>query len=109
MLTLYRIDQGAADDHSWSWSLAASVFLDWKTYMYMFIYITGTSALQGVTLFLPSIVKEMGTWDNAISQLLTTPPYFAAFFATIGLSYSSGTVYKAEICIVKSLTSRLLQ
>ncbi|CDH54934.1 mfs transporter [Lichtheimia corymbifera JMRC:FSU:9682] len=82
-------DQGAANDHAWSWDRAASVFLDYKTYVYCFIYITGTSALQGVTLFLPSIISGMGAWDKAVSQALTTPPYFLAFIFTIIAGYTS--------------------
>ncbi|KAI8146033.1 major facilitator superfamily domain-containing protein [Fennellomyces sp. T-0311] len=82
-------DQGAANDHSWSWARAVSVFSDYKTYVFMFIYITGTSALQGVTLFLPSIIAGMGQWDRAVSQALTTPPYFLAFLATNIAGWSS--------------------
>ncbi|KAI9484448.1 major facilitator superfamily domain-containing protein [Zychaea mexicana] len=82
-------DQGPANDHSWSWPRAVSVFTDYKTYTFMFIYITGTSALQGVTLFLPSIISGMGQWDRAASQALTTPPYFLAFILTNVAGWSS--------------------
>ncbi|KAG2226815.1 hypothetical protein INT45_005780 [Circinella minor] len=82
-------DQGAANDHSWSWARAASVFTDYKTYTFMFIYITGTSALQGVTLFLPSIISGMGQWDKAQSQALTVPPYVLAFIGTNIAGWSS--------------------
>ncbi|ORX90002.1 MFS general substrate transporter [Basidiobolus meristosporus CBS 931.73] len=82
-------DAGAANDHSWSWAQVGSVFKDWKTYAYMVIYITGTIALQGVTLFLPSIVNGLGHWSTVKSQLMTVPPYAVAFFATIFLCISS--------------------
>ncbi|KAI7865150.1 major facilitator superfamily domain-containing protein [Spinellus fusiger] len=87
-------DGGVANDHSWSWTQVASVFKDWKTYMYMLIYITGTSALQGVTLFLPSIIADMGNWSKPTAQALTTPPYFIAFLATIAISYSSDKFFE---------------
>ncbi|KAK9765531.1 hypothetical protein K7432_006071 [Basidiobolus ranarum] len=82
-------DAGAANDHSWSWAQVGSVFKDWKTYAYMVIYITGTIALQGVTLFLPSIINGLGHWSPVKSQLMTVPPYAVAFFATIFLCISS--------------------
>lgn len=90
-------DAGASYDHSWSWSQVVSVFTDWKTYIYMAIYITGTSALQGVTLFLPSIIADMGTWSTASAQAMTTPPYFLAFLVTVVIGWSSG---KTKIRVV---------
>ena len=60
----------------------------------MFIYITGTSALQGVTLFLPSIISGMGQWDKAQSQALTVPPYVLAFIGTNIAGWSSGELSK---------------
>ncbi|RUS14958.1 major facilitator superfamily domain-containing protein [Jimgerdemannia flammicorona] len=82
-------DAGVAHDNSWSWGQVWSVFTDWKTYAYMIIYLSGTAALQGVTLFLPSIINGLGKWSKVTSQLLTTPPYFAAFLGTLALGWSS--------------------
>ncbi|CAO3655313.1 unnamed protein product [Mucor hiemalis] len=87
-------DAGASNDHSWSWAQVVSVFTDWKTYVYMLIYITGTVALQGVTLFLPSIVANMGTWSKPVAQALTTPPYFFAFLATVAIAWSSDKYFE---------------
>lgn len=56
----------------------------------MCIYILGTVALQGVTLFLPSIIANMGTWSKPVAQALTVPPYFLAFLGTVAISWSSG-------------------
>ncbi|KAF1802634.1 major facilitator superfamily domain-containing protein [Mucor lusitanicus] len=87
-------DAGASNDHSWSWAQVVSVFTDWKTYVYMCIYILGTVALQGVTLFLPSIVANMGTWSKPVAQALTVPPYFLAFLATVAISWSSDKYFE---------------
>jgi hypothetical protein len=70
----------------------------------MAIYITGTVALQGVTLFLPSIVANMGSWSKPAAQALTVPPYFLAFLVTIAISWSSGNY---SIFIFKPLFSNL--
>lgn len=91
---LFPADAGASNDHSWSWAQVASVFSDWKTYIYMAIYITGTIALQGVTLFLPSIVAGMGQWSKPVAQALTTPPYFLAFLVTVAIGWSSDRYFE---------------
>ncbi|KAI7887134.1 MFS general substrate transporter [Lichtheimia hyalospora FSU 10163] len=84
-------DAGASQDQvPFSWVAAFSVFRDWKLYTYMVIYLLGTCALQGVTLFLPSIVANTGTmWSDAQAQALTTPPYVLSFIGTLAISYSS--------------------
>ncbi|KAI8077779.1 major facilitator superfamily domain-containing protein [Halteromyces radiatus] len=90
-------DAGVANDHSWSWAQVNSVFTDWKAWAYAFIYISGTSALQGVTLFLPSIISDMGSWTKAQSQALTTPPYFLAFIATVAIGWSSDRLFERAL------------
>ncbi|CAO3591013.1 unnamed protein product [Absidia cylindrospora] len=90
-------DAGVANDHSWSWAQVYSVFTDWKAWAYAFMYITGTSALQGVTLFLPSIIKNLGSWSSAQSQALTTPPYFLAFLATVAIGWSSDRFFERAL------------
>lgn len=83
-------DAGASQDQvPFSWVAAFSVFRDWKLYAYMMVYLLGTCALQGVTLFLPSIVANTGTWSHAQAQALTTPPYVLSFLGTLLVSYSS--------------------
>ncbi|KAL1920358.1 uncharacterized protein VTP21DRAFT_735 [Calcarisporiella thermophila] len=84
-----REDAGVAHDHSWTWAHFWSVFTDWKVYAYMLMYITGTSALQGVTLFLPSIIRDLGQFTSTKAQLLTVPPYIAGFIFTLIISWSS--------------------
>ncbi|ORX61622.1 MFS general substrate transporter [Hesseltinella vesiculosa] len=95
-------DAGASNSHSFSWAQVISVLYDWKTWVYSMIYITGTSALQGVTLFLPSIIKQMGHWGSAEAQALTTPPYFLAFLATVALSWSSDKFFERSFHMIFS-------
>ena len=78
-----------ANEQSFSWLQVLSVFTDWKTYVYALIYICGTIALQGITLFLPTLVEEMGQWTPIQSQLMTVPPYLAAFITILVVSHSS--------------------
>ena len=82
-------DAGPTKEHTFSWSQVLSIFTDWKTYIYSIIYITGTIATQGITLSLPVIINNLGEWSSVQAQLLTIPPYMAAFFAILIVSRSS--------------------
>ncbi|CAF0839698.1 unnamed protein product [Adineta steineri] len=82
-------DAGPTKEEKFSWSQVFSVFKDWKAYFYAIIYITGLIALQGITLSLPVIIKEFGTWTTLQTQLMTIPPNMAAFFVILIVSRSS--------------------
>ncbi len=82
-------DAGPTKEDKFSWSQVFSVFTDWKTYFYAIIYITGTVAMQGITLSLPVIIDGLGEWTSVQAQLMTIPPYMAAFFAILIVSRSS--------------------
>ncbi|KAG9240378.1 major facilitator superfamily domain-containing protein [Calycina marina] len=60
--------------------------LDWKIYVHMFITIGIYTPLYSISLFLPTIVKNMG-YTNETSQLMTIPPYVVACIFTIGVGY----------------------
>ena len=82
-------DAVVSNEHSFSWLQVLSVFTDWKTYFYAAIYICGTIAFQGITLFLPTLIEGMGQWTPIQTQLMTVPPYFVAFIAILIVSHSS--------------------
>ncbi|KAI0043339.1 MFS general substrate transporter [Auriscalpium vulgare] len=64
-----------APRHIWA------AFSDWQVWLHILVYMSIVGPLYGISLFLPSIIKTFG-FTNAISQLLTVPPYI---FATITL------------------------
>ncbi len=66
-----------------------SVFIDWKTYIYIIISITGLIATQGITLSLPVIIDGLGNWTSVQAQFMTIPPYMAAFFGILIVARSS--------------------
>ncbi|KAF9524342.1 major facilitator superfamily domain-containing protein [Crepidotus variabilis] len=59
---------------------------DWKIYVHMFITIGIYTPLYSISLFLPTIVKNMGYTNNE-SQLMSVPPYVVGCFATISGGY----------------------
>ncbi|CZT49487.1 related to allantoate permease [Rhynchosporium secalis] len=61
---------------------AFNALKDWKIYVHMFITIGIYTPLYSISLFLPTIVKNMG-YSNEKSQLMTIPPYVCACVFTI--------------------------
>ncbi|RAL61266.1 hypothetical protein DID88_010345 [Monilinia fructigena] len=59
---------------------------DWKVYVKMLISFCMSTALYSLSLFLPTIIKDMGYTSNA-AQLMTVPPYVVACFFTISASF----------------------
>ncbi len=45
--------------------------------------------MQGITLSLPVIIDGLGKWTSVQAQLMTIPPYIAAFIAILIVSRSS--------------------
>ena len=61
-------------------------FQDWKIYVHMLITIGIYTPLYSISLFLPTIVRNMG-YSNEKSQLMTVPPYVSACIITITAGY----------------------
>jgi MFS family permease len=61
---------------------------DWKIWVNMFITIGIFTPLYSISLFLPTILKELGYSENE-SQLMTVPVYMVACACTIGGSFVS--------------------
>ncbi|GAA5964119.1 hypothetical protein JCM21900_004514 [Sporobolomyces salmonicolor] len=76
-------DQGAAGEAPFAWSHVTSALKDWRTYMYMFVYLGVAEPLYSLALFTPTIISSLGAFTRAESQLLSTPPYFLAFIVTL--------------------------
>lgn len=59
---------------------------DWKTYTGMIIYMGCDGALYAFSLFIPTIIQQMG-YKNTHAQLLSVPPYAVAAAVTIFIGY----------------------
>lgn len=59
---------------------------DWKIYIHMLICMAGFCPIYSFSLFLPTIIKNMGYTANQ-AQLMTVPPYVVACFFTISASW----------------------
>jgi len=79
-------DGGLSDDFHLKYVVQA--LRDWKIWVNMFITIGLFTSLYSISLFLPTILKELGYSANA-SQLMTVPVYVVACFCTICGSLAS--------------------
>ncbi|KAF5515411.1 putative transporter [Colletotrichum siamense] len=74
---------------------------DWKTWMSMAIYMGCDMPLFAVTLFLPTIIDDLGLNTNTIqSQLWTVPPYAAAAVFTVFMGWLADKFKVRGICNV---------
>ncbi|TEB34142.1 MFS general substrate transporter [Coprinellus micaceus] len=82
-------------------------FMDWRIYVCGVIYFGLNTALASISAFLPTIIATFGH-SNAISQLLTVPPYASAtvvlilFARTSDIKQSRG-VFMAIACVISGV------
>ncbi|KAG9244473.1 high-affinity nicotinic acid transporter [Calycina marina] len=69
---------------------------DWKIYIHMLICMAGFCPIYSFSLFLPTIIKQMGYTNNA-AQLMSVPPYVVACFFTIIASWFADRVKQRAI------------
>lgn len=81
-------DSDATQDERFNWKNFARTFSDIKVYLYALGFHTLSLPLYTLSLFLPSIIKDLG-YTAAQAQLLTVPPYAVAFVLTITLAFYS--------------------
>jgi sugar phosphate permease len=85
---------------------------DWKIYVHMLITIGIYTPLYSFSLFLPTIVKNMG-YTNKESQLMSVPPYVFACICTIGAGYLADRskqrgVYMIAACLTSIIGFTML-
>ncbi|KAK2731984.1 hypothetical protein FQN57_003045 [Myotisia sp. PD_48] len=77
-----------AQSEEFRWQYVKDAFTDWQIYLALFMYWGIVCPLYGTSLFLPSIIKDLG-YVTSTAQLLTVPIYVtAAALAVIGAWFS---------------------
>lgn len=74
-------DRSALSDE-FNLKFAMDAFKDWKIYVHMFITIGIYMPLYSISVFMPTIVKNLG-YTNEVAQLMTVPPYVVACVFTL--------------------------
>ena len=83
-----KLDSDATQDEKLDWHNVKKAFTDIKCYLYALGFHTLSLPLYTLSLFLPSIIKDLG-YASATAQLMTIPPYAIAFCLTITLAILS--------------------
>ncbi|KAK4702076.1 hypothetical protein P7C70_g4146, partial [Phenoliferia sp. Uapishka_3] len=83
-------DQGASGEAPFAWGHLWAAATDWLMYvvlkrvwMYSLIYIGVAEPLYSLSLFIPTIIANLGTFTKPQASLLSTPPFFLAFIITL--------------------------
>ena len=64
------------------WKYVKDALRDWQIWVNLIVYWGFNCPIYGVSLFLPTIIKDLG-YTNTTAQLLTVPVYVAAAITTI--------------------------
>ncbi|KAI9043146.1 MFS general substrate transporter [Aspergillus affinis] len=86
----YRLknDNDSTRDEKFSWTAVGDAFKDPKVWLYGLGFHTMSLPLYTLSLFLPTIIKELG-YTAAEAQLLSVPPYAVAFVLTVTVAILS--------------------
>ena len=95
-------DRQASSHHENMKSIYAwQALTDWKTYLFMIIYGGCAGSLYAYSLFLPTIIKELGIVHTATSaNLLSVPSYIAAVLSTIAVGWYADRTKRRGLCNV---------
>ena len=95
-----KLDQQSSAEHeefrsSYLWA----ALRDWKMWLGMAIYMGCDMPLYAFSLFLPSIIVNLG-WGGSVvhSQLMSVPPYAAAAILTIVIGYVADRTRQRGLC-----------
>ncbi|KIN03905.1 hypothetical protein OIDMADRAFT_158863 [Oidiodendron maius Zn] len=89
--------QSSAEHEEFKMKYVWLAIKDYKTWLGMMIYMGCDMPLYGFSLFLPTIISELG-FATTKAQLLTVPPYAAAAIMTISIGYIADRTRKRGIC-----------
>lgn len=91
-------DSDATHDETFTWDGVRQALRDPKCWLYGLGFHTMSLPLYTFSLFLPSIIKNLG-YQAAEAQLLTIPPYAFAFATTISIAVLSERLGQRAIFI----------
>ncbi|KAL1960493.1 hypothetical protein VTO42DRAFT_7792 [Malbranchea cinnamomea] len=96
-----RNDNDATRDEKFSWENVSKAFKDPKVFLYCLGFHTMSLPLYTLSLFLPTIIKDLG-YTAAEAQLLSVPPYAFAFVLVIIVAILSERTHRRAPFIMAS-------
>ncbi|KAJ3521096.1 hypothetical protein NM208_g13450 [Fusarium decemcellulare] len=96
-------EQGAttrvAQADEFKWDYVWSAFRDWQIWVNIFVYWGIVCPLYGISLFLPTIIRNLG-YSSSKAQLMTVPIYITAAIIAVIVAWTSDRVGKRSPFIV---------
>jgi len=89
--------QSSAEHEEFKMSYFWASVKDYKTWLYMIIYMGADMPLYAFSLFLPTIISELG-YSSTRAQLLSVPPYAAAAILTVVIGFVADRTKKRGLC-----------
>ncbi|KAK5001666.1 hypothetical protein LTR28_012395, partial [Elasticomyces elasticus] len=90
-------NQSSAEHEEFKMAYFWASVKDWKTWAFATIYMGCDGALYAFSLFLPTIIAELG-FKSTTANLLTVPPYAAAAVLTIIVGWTADRTGKRGLC-----------
>ncbi|KAF3039424.1 hypothetical protein E8E12_009369 [Didymella heteroderae] len=90
ILAAERLKDEGSKGHgaSLTWGEAKATILEWRLWIHYVIYFGISVPFSSLSLFAPSIVAGLG-YKDLEAQLMTVPPYAAAYVVTLLVSWSA--------------------
>ncbi|KAI1118906.1 major facilitator superfamily domain-containing protein [Nemania sp. NC0429] len=88
-----------AQADEFDWKYVKQAFADWQIWANMFVYWGIVCPLYGISLFLPTIIKNLG-YVSSTAQLLTVPIYITAAILAVVTAYFSDRVGKRSPFVI---------
>lgn len=89
--------QSSAEHEEFKMEYFWSSVKDWKTWAFAVVYMGADGALYAFSLFLPTIINELG-YTSTKANLLSVPPYAAAAILTILIGFIADRTRKRGLC-----------
>ncbi|UNI16520.1 hypothetical protein JDV02_002948 [Purpureocillium takamizusanense] len=94
-------DSDALHDETFAWRAVLDAVRDPSCWLYGLGFHTMSLPLYTLSLFLPTIIKNLG-YTAAVAQLLTIPPYALAFVTTLTVAVYSEKLHRRAVFIAGS-------
>ncbi|KAH8681910.1 MFS nicotinic acid transporter Tna1 [Xylariales sp. PMI_506] len=88
-----------AEADEFRWEYVWQAFRDWHIWLNIFVYWGIVCPLYGISLFLPTIIKNLG-YTSSTAQLLTVPIYCTAAILAVIFAYISDRVGKRSPFVI---------
>jgi predicted MFS family arabinose efflux permease len=94
-----KMDQQSSAEHEeFKSAYLFTALKDWKMWLGMVIYMGCDMPLYAFSLFLPTIVQNLGWKDPIKAQLMSVPPYVAAAVLTVVIGFVADRTHQRGLC-----------